>query len=71
MWNHAAVNLERKLYLYRALVETKFLYALASTCLTKAQEHQVDGFQARCLRQILRITVAVISRMQRSCDEVL
>ena len=31
--NHAAVNSKRRLYLYKAVVETKLLYALASTCL--------------------------------------
>ena len=55
VWNDAVVSLKRRPYLYKALVETKLLYALASTCLTEAQQRQVDGFQAKCLRQILRI----------------
>ena len=66
VWNHAAVSLQRKLYLYRSLVETKLLYALASTCLTKAQDRQLDGFQARCLRKILRIPPAFISRVSNA-----
>ena len=66
VWNHAAINLQRKLHLYTALVESKLLYGLASTCLTKAQERQVDGFQAKCLRQILRIPVSFVSRISNT-----
>ena len=57
------MDVKKKIDIYTKLVETKLLYGLASVCLTVAQTRQLDGFQARCLRRILRIPVAFISRV--------
>ena len=63
LWNHASVSLRDKLRFYTGLVETKLLYGLASVCLTVAQARHLDGFQARCLRQILHIQPSFLSRV--------
>jgi len=69
LWNHAAVSLQDKLRIFKGLIESKLLYGLATVCLTVAQVRHLDGFQARCLRQILRIQPAFLSRV--SNDKVL
>ena len=62
LWNHAAVNLQSKLNLFKGLIESKLLYGVATFCLTAAQTRQLNGFQAKCIRQILRIPPPFISR---------
>ena len=52
------MGVKKKIDIYAKLVETKLLYGLASVCLTAAQARHLDGFQARCLRRILRIPAA-------------
>jgi len=63
LWNHAAVSLQDKLRIYRGLIESKLLYGLATVCLTVAQVRHLDGFQAKCLRQILHIQPSFLSRV--------
>jgi len=63
LWNHAAVSLQDKLRIYKGLIESKLLYGLATVCLTVSQVRHLDGFQARCLRQILHIQPAFLSRI--------
>ena len=46
-----------------ACVVQKLLYSLESAWLNKALLHKLDGFFARCLRQILKISHSYISRV--------
>ena len=66
IWNHASVNLQAKLRIFKGLVETKLLYGLVTICFTVAQLRQLDGFQAKCLRQILRIPPPHLSRVSNA-----
>ena len=52
-----------KLYVFTALVESNLLYGLDAACLIKAEQKRLDGFQAGCLRVILGIPSAYISRI--------
>ena len=42
------------------------LYSLSSTCFTVAETRRLDGFQNRCLRKILGIKPAFISRVSNA-----
>ena len=63
VWRHSSLTRRRKLEIYASLIETKLLYGLSCSCLTVAEQRRVDGFQARCLRQVLGIQSAFLSRV--------
>ena len=62
-WKHTAIAKARKLQVFQSLVTSKVMYSLNSAWLNKAERRQLDGFQARCLRSILHIPSAYISRV--------
>ena len=72
-WTHSALTWKQKLQIYSSLVESKFLYSMVSLVLTIAQQRTVNGFQNRCLRRIIGVLPAYVSRvsnatvLQRSC----
>ena len=51
VWKHSALTRRQKLNIYRSLVESRLLYGLCTASFTKAALRQLDGFQAKCLRQ--------------------
>ena len=57
---------KRKLAIFGHLVESKLLYGLSSICLTVAQERKLNGFQNRCLRQIIGVKPSYISRVSNA-----
>ena len=56
----------KKVNLYRSLVESKHLCGQSCCCLTVAQQRRLNGFQARCLRKVLGVKSAYISRVSNS-----
>ena len=56
------INLETEA-VYAAVVESKMLYGLSSACLTKAQLRRLDGFQNRCVRQIIGVKLSYCSHV--------
>ena len=64
--SHATLPRKRKLYIFQALIESKLLYGLSAACFTKAELRRLDGFQARCLRQIIGIKPAFYSRISNA-----
>ena len=62
-WAHAGVSRQRKLELYSALVASRLQYGLSTIWLVTAQRRRLDGFHARCLRRILGIPPAFVSRI--------
>ena len=63
IWRHASISKSRKLDIYKAVIESGLLYGLASTCLLKAELRRLDGFQNRCLRRIIGVKPAYMSRV--------
>lgn len=63
IWRHSALPWQRKVRIFVALVESKLMYGLSTLCLTVAQLRRLDGFQCRCLRSILGIKSAYLSRV--------
>ena len=64
--NHAGISQIRKLQLidaYVILMFTQLFYALQTCWLTTAELDRLDSFYCRCLRRILRIPPAYVSRV--------
>ena len=66
VWKHASLNRERKLAIYNALIESKLLYGMATMCLSVAEQRRINGFQNRCIRQIIGIKPAHVSRISNA-----
>jgi len=66
VWRRSSLTWRRKLAIFGTLVESKLLYGLGSICLTVAQERQLNGFQNRCLRTIIGVKPAYISRVSNA-----
>ena len=66
VWTHSSLTWSKKIRIYESLVESKLLYAMASCCLTLADERRLDGFQNRCLRKVLGIKTAYVSRVSNA-----
>jgi len=62
-WGHANISRARKLELFHALVVSKLQYCLSSVWLVTSQRRRLDGFYARCLRRLLGIPSAFMSRV--------
>ena len=63
LWNHSSVSKEAKLKYFQCFVLSALTYGLSTLAFTQAQKRRMDGFHARCLRRILRIPAAFISRI--------
>ena len=63
IWSHGAISTNRKIRIFESCVGSKFLYALHTAHLNKAEQRRIDGFQARCLRKILGVLPSFISRV--------
>ena len=63
VWSHSSLTWPRKLRIYSSIVESKLLYGLAGSCLTKSELRRLDGFQNRCVRQIIGVRPSWISRV--------
>ena len=66
VWRRANLGQQRKLMLYDALVLSRLLYGLAACCLTTAQQRRLNGFNAKCLRQVLGVAPAYESRISNA-----
>ena len=63
VWKHSSLTLQFKFLVFMACIVQKLLYGLESAWLNIAAQRKLDGFQARCLRKILRIAPPHISRI--------
>jgi hypothetical protein len=66
VWNHSSLSVNRKLRVFDSLVQSKFLYGLATCCFTVAEQRRINGFQAKCIRQILGIAPSFVSRVSNA-----
>ena len=69
IWRRSSLTWKRKIRIFEALVESKLLYSVRTSSMTLAQEKRLDAFQSKCLRQIIGIKPAYVSRVTN--DEVL
>jgi len=66
VWKHANISVKQKIKYFHSLIASRLLYGLSSLWLVTSQRWRLDGFYARCLRQILRIPAAYISRISNA-----
>ena len=66
VWRHSSLSRARRFQIFTALIESRFLYGLASVCFTKAELRRFDGFQCSCLRQIIGVLPAYYSRISNA-----
>ena len=66
LWSHSGTPLTDKLRYFDAYVLSKLQYGLATIWLNTAQRRRMDGFVARCLRRILHVPAAFISRVSNA-----
>ena len=66
LWSHANVSQTAKIRFFDSLVISRLLYGLSTLWLVTAQRRRLDGFYARCLRRILRIPAAFVSRVSNA-----
>ena len=65
--NHTSLAVARKLQCFQAVVVPGLMYSLSTAWLTVSQQRRLNGFQARCLRRILRVSPSFISRVTNKC----
>ena len=63
IWKHCSLSRRRKLEIFNAVVVSKLVYGLNTAWLNVAERRRLDDFQNRCLRKILNIAPAFISRI--------
>ena len=66
VWRHSSLSRARRFQIFTALIESRFLYGLASGCFTTAELRRIDGFQCNCLRRIVGILPAYYSRISNA-----
>ena len=65
-WAHSSVSIRSKLQYFNVFIVVKLRYGLATVWLVTAQRRRLDGFVARCVRRILRIPSAFMSRVSNA-----
>ena len=63
LWKHSNLTRHRKMQIYISLVESRLLYGLPALCLNVAEKRRLDGFQNRCIRQVIGVKPSYISRV--------
>lgn len=63
IWSHASISQSKKLRIFHACVISKLMYSLHTTWLNTSERRRLDGFYVRCLRRIVGIPSAYISRI--------
>ena len=66
MWTRSALTWKEKLHIFESLVLSKLLFSLVGVVLNKAQERKLNGFQNRCLRKIIGMKPAFVSRVSNA-----
>ena len=66
LWGHSSVTTQDKIKYLNAFIMSKLRYGLATIWLVTAQCRRLNAFFARCLRKILRISSAYISRISNA-----
>ena len=66
LWNHANVTKKDKLHFFDSLIVSRLKSGLSTIHLVTSQCRRLVGFYCRCLRKILRIPSAFISRISNS-----
>ena len=66
IWKNSALPLQRKLHIFDVMILSKLRYSCACAWLSKSELRRLDGFEAACLRKVLRIRPAFSSRVSNA-----
>ena len=66
VWKNRMITMRRKLELLESLVLSKLRYGVACAWLSKSDLRRLDGFHANCLRRLLKIPSAYVSRVSNN-----
>ena len=67
IWSQSALTWRKHLRILSSLVESKLFSALATMCFNTADLRRLDGFLNRCVREIILIKPAFVSRVSNAC----
>ena len=62
-WWHSTLYTQQRIRIFQACVVSRLLYCLHTMWPNKAELRKIDGFQAKCLRSILRVPPPYIGRI--------
>ena len=65
-WSHANISRKRKVEIYKACVVSKLLFGLETLWLLQNHLQRIEAFHVKCLRRILHIPCACVSRIRNS-----
>ena len=63
IWRHTSLTKAWKLRIFEACIISKLVYGLVTAVLNQNERRRLDGFQARCIRRILKVPAAYYSRI--------
>ena len=63
VWNHSHISRYEKLNIFTSCIVSKLTYALHTAWLNSNIRRRLNGFQCKCLRQILNILPSFLSRI--------
>ena len=66
LWGHTSVPIKDKVQYFTFFILSKLCYGLSTIWLVTAQRRRMDGFVARCLRRLLGIPAAFVSRISNA-----
>ena len=66
LWNRAALSKERRIRIFNSIVLSGLLYGLSSAWLNVAEQRRLNGFHCRCLRRIVGVKPAFVSRVSNA-----
>jgi hypothetical protein len=66
LWGHVSVSQKDKVQYFKSFILSKLRYGFSTMWLVTSQRRRLDGFVARCLRRIVRIPAAFISRVSNA-----
>lgn len=66
VWSCARLSTQRRIEVFNALILSKLKYGLSTLWMGTAEQRRLDGFHAYCLRRILGIQAAFISRVSHA-----
>ena len=66
VWSHSQLSQAQKLRIFDACVVAKLVYGIFTATLNQAERRRIDGFHARCLRRIIRVPPAYVSRVSNA-----
>ena len=66
VWSHSKLTRRRKTEIFTACILSKLMYCLHTAYLNKAERRKLDGFQARCMRQIIGVLPSFICRVSNA-----